>query len=361
MPAAVNPPPLDFGSFFASTTEQVPERPFLIWTEDDSVYTYRQFDEATDRAANAWLTLGVRPGERVAFMLDKLVLAPRFSASRFWTDVRRHHVNAFNYIGAMTVVLSKKEQTIDDRDHEVKVAYGVPALDHEVRLALEKRFGITIISGFGMSETTFGLAESPTGEHRPGSMGKPRQHPDPKVARTEAKIVDDHGNIVRPGSNGELLLRNAAMMRGYFNDPERTAEALDTEGWLHTGDNAWMDDDGYFYFVDRKKDIVRRRGENISSLEVERTLETHPKVLEAAVVGVPSELTDEDVLAYVVACPGETVGPEEIIDFCALRLAPYKVPRYVELIDHLPKTPTAKIQKEKLRRSPAGRRYDRES
>ena len=192
-------------------------------------------------------------------------------------------------------------------------------------------------------------------------MGKPRHHPDPKVARTEAKIVDDHGDTVRPGSNGELLLRNAAMMRGYFNDPERTAEALDAEGWLHTGDNAWMDDDGFFYFVDRKKDIVRRRGENISSLEVERTIETHPNVLEAAVVGVPSELTDEDVLAYVVVRPGENLSPEDIIAFCAQRLAPFKVPRYIELIDHLPKTPTAKIQKEKLRHSPAGRRYDRES
>lgn len=518
--------PLDFGSFLAAATEQVSERPYLIWTEDDSVQTYQQFDEATNRAANAWLTLGVRRGDRVAFMLDNspqllmawlglakiggclvaintgfrhdeasylvgdsearylltspehletiagiehehpglrtvltldthpdyddlarlirseslkppntpvtgddlisliytsgttghpkgvmqthanfvrtgqsypswmgladgdriyaclplfhinsqayatmgaiglrgsLVLAPRFSARSFWPDVRRHHVNAFNYIGAMTAILSKKEPGLDDRDHEVKVAYGVPALDHEVRLALEERFGLTIISGFGMSETTFGLAESAAGERRPGSMGKPRHHPDPAVPRTEARVVDNDGNTVEPGTHGELLLRNAAMMLGYFNDPERTAEALDAGGWLHTGDNAWMDEDGFFYFVDRKKDIVRRRGENISSLEVERTIEKHPDVLEAAVVGVPSDLTDEDVLAFVVPRPGKHVRPEDIIDFCARHLAPFKVPRYIELIDHLPKTPTAKIQKAKLRQSPAGRRYDREA
>jgi crotonobetaine/carnitine-CoA ligase len=448
---------LDFRSFFEGVAAGVPERPYLIWTGDDSEISYQDFDAAMNRAANAWLALGVRRGDRVAFMLDNstqfmaawlglakigaclvsintgfrheeasylvgdsearfvltvpeylpvlagveqkhttlnavltmdahperddfiglmsaagdiapavtpsgddlmsliytsgttgnpkgvmqtqanfvltgqsypawmgmadgdriyaclplfhinsqayasmgaigvrgsVVLAPRFSARRFWSDVRRHRVAAFNYIGAMTAILSKKEPADDDRDHSVKVAYGVPALNHGTRLALEKRFGLTIISGFGMSETTFGLAESVTDERRPGSMGKPRHHPDPTVPQTEAKIVNDSGHEVPPGTHGELLLRNAAMMLGYFHDPERTAEALDVDGWLHTGDNAWMDEDGFFYFVDRKKDIVRRRGENISSLEVERTIEQHPDVLEAAVVGVPSQLTD---------------------------------------------------------------------
>jgi crotonobetaine/carnitine-CoA ligase len=516
---------LTFPAFFETVAEQVPDRPYLIWTGDDSTMTYREFDDAMSRAANAWISLGVRRGDRVAFMFDNspqfmaawlglakiggclvaintgfrhdeasylvgdsearfvlaspdylpvlagveeehallravlvlgsaeghvdfgalmdaspsnqppidvdgddlmsliytsgttghpkgvmqthanfvltgqsypawmgladgdriyaclplfhinsqaystmgaigmrgsIVLSPRFSARRFWPEVRRHKASAFNYIGAMTAILSKKEPADDDRDHAVKVAYGVPALDHHVRATLEERFQLTIISGFGMSETTFGLAESLTGERRPGSMGKPRHHPDSTVPRTEARIVDDEGIEVSPGTRGELLLRNAAMMRGYINDPERTAQALDTGGWLHTGDNAWMDDDGFFYFVDRKKDIVRRRGENISSLEVERTIEEHPGVLEAAVVGVPSELTDEDVLAYIVRRPGSGVEPQDIVDWCGSRLAPFKVPRYIEFMDQFPKTPTSKIQKAKLRELPAGTRYDRE-
>ena len=517
---------LDFRSFFEDTVASVPERPYLIWTDDDSEISYEAFDAAINRAANAWLALGVRRGDRVAFMLDNspafmaawlglakigaclvaintgfrhdeasylvgdseaclvltspeylsvlagvehehrtlrsvitmeassdhnaftevasgsdgspplttpsgddvmsliytsgttgnpkgvmqtqanfvltgqsyptwmgmddgdriyaclplfhinsqaystmgaigargsIVLAPRFSARRFWPDVRRHQVAAFNYIGAMTVILSKKDLADDDRDHSVKVAYGVPALNHDTRLALEDRFGLTIISGFGMSETTFGLAESLNGERRPGSMGKPRHHPDPTVPKTEARIVDDDGADVAPGTTGELLLRNAAMMLGYFNDQARTAEALDADGWLHTGDNAWMDEDGFFYFVDRKKDIVRRRGENISSLEVERIIEQHPKVLEAAVIGVPSELTDEEVLAYVLPRPDTDLQPEDVVAWCAERLAPFKTPRFVEFIAQMPKTPTSKIQKAKLRELPPGHRYDSEA
>jgi carnitine-CoA ligase len=514
----------DFRSFFEATAEQVPDRPYLFWTEDDSAYTYSEFDARINRATNAWWELGVRPGDRVSFMLDNspdfmaawlglaklgavlvaintgfreeeasylvadsesvfvltaqeylpvvgrlaerfhhvrgvltlegagsfsemtaaadaraphtspsgddlisliytsgttgnpkgvmqthanfvltgesypawmgladgdriyaclplfhinsqaystmgavgtrgsIVLAPRFSARRFWPEVRRHRANAFNYIGAMTAILSKKDVADDDRDHEVKVAYGVPALGHETRLALEERFGLTIVSGFGMSETTFGLAESIVGERRPGSMGTPRNHPDPTVPRTEARIVGDDGRDLPPCETGELLLRNAALMRGYFNDPERTSEALDQAGWLHTGDNAWVDEDGFFYFVDRKKDIVRRRGENISSLEVERLIERHPDVLEAAVVGVPSELTDEEVLAFVVPRSGGTLQPADVVAWCAEHLAPFKVPRYVELANSLPKTPTAKIQKAKLRdQQPDADRYDHEA
>ena len=288
-----------------------------------------------------------------------LVLARRFSASRFWPDIRRHRVNVFNFIGAMTVILSKSDPSPEDRDHCVRVAYGVPALPADVRDQIEQRFGLACISGFGMSETTFGLLEPPFGERRPGTMGVPRHHPDPSVPRTEARIVDAEGNDVPRGQVGELVLRNAAMMTGYFKDPERTAEAL-RDGWLFTGDSAWQDEDGWFYFVDRKKDIVRRRGENVSSLEVENVLNEHPAVREAAVIGVPSELTDEELAALVVSQPGAEIDPVDLVAWCADRLAPFKVPRYVEVVSTLPKTPTAKIEKHRLRSGdyPAGERVD---
>jgi crotonobetaine/carnitine-CoA ligase len=290
-----------------------------------------------------------------------IVLAPRFSASRFWEDIRRYRVNVFNFIGAMTVILSKSQPSPTDRDHVVKVAYGVPALPHELRLQLEDRYGMSVVSGFGMSETTFGLLEPPYGERRPGSMGRERHHPDPTVPRTEARVVDDDGRDVPPGVVGELILRNPALMAGYWRDPERTAEAL-RDGWLYTGDMAWRDEDGFFYFSDRKKDIVRRRGENVSSLEVELVLNDHPGVLESAIVGVPSDLTDEELLAVVVRQPGATPAPEELTGWCAERLAPFKVPRFVMFADELPKTPTQKIEKHRIRESwdASQADYDRE-
>ncbi len=289
-----------------------------------------------------------------------IVLAPRFSAGRFWDDIRRHRVAVFNFIGAMTLILSKKEPDATDRDHAVKVAYGVPALPGDLRDELEARYGMRIVSGFGMSETTFGLLEPFDERRRPGAMGFPRHHPDPAVPRTQAKIVDERGVEVPDGQSGELVLAGPALMLGYFHDPERTAEAL-RDGWLHTGDMARREGDGQFFFVDRIKDIVRRRGENVASLEVENVIDDHPDVLESAVIGVPSELTDEDLLVFIVPRPGS------VLDFAAIgawadeRLARFKVPRYYQQIAALPKTPTQKIAKHLLKADvDLGKGYDRD-
>ena len=288
-----------------------------------------------------------------------IVLSPRFSATRFWDDIRRNRVAVFNFIGAMTLILSKKEPASDDKDHAVKVAYGVPALPGELRAELEERYGMTVLSGFGMSETTFGLVESLDGPRKAGSMGRPRHHPDPSVPRTEARIVDGEGRDLPDGEIGELVLRNPALMAGYFNDPQRTAEAL-RDGWLFTGDMAWRDEDGFFFFVDRKKDIIRRRGENVSSLEVEDVLNDHPSVLECAVVGVPSDLTDEELFVFIVPRPGATFDAADLAEWASARLAAFKVPRYYKTIDALPKTDTQKIEKHALRllTDGPGERYD---
>lgn len=290
-----------------------------------------------------------------------IVLSPRFSARRFWPEVRRHQVNVFNFIGAMTVILSKKEHEDNDLDNVVHTAYGVPAIPLDVAIDIEKRFGLRVVSGFGMSETTFGLLEPFDGERRPGTMGIPRHHPDPTVPRTEAAIIDEDGNIVGDGVPGELILRNAAMMKGYFNDPVRTAEVLSDDGWLRTGDSAWRDTDGYYYFLDRKKDIVRRRGENVSSLEVEKVVDEHPGVMESAIVGIASELTDEDIVAFVVPRGDAAITAEDVIEWCEERLAAFKVPRFVAFVEALPKTPTSKIEKHRLRQDkPSADWFDRE-
>ena len=276
-----------------------------------------------------------------------MILVERFSATRFWDDVRTHRANAFNFIGAVIAILLKAEPGPHERDHELRVMYGAPAFPEPVRAAIEDRFGVRVISGFGMSETTFGLIEEPYGERRSGSMGKARQHPDPAFVN-EARVVDDDGREAPAGVSGELIIRNPAIMRGYFEDPERTAEAL-RGGWLWTGDLARRDEEGFFYFVDRKKDVIRRRGENVSSLEVEVVLAAHPGVEEAAVVGVPSELTEEELLALVQLLPGAAVEPAELAAWCRERLADFKVPRYVQLVDALPKTATGRLQKARVR------------
>jgi crotonobetaine/carnitine-CoA ligase len=290
-----------------------------------------------------------------------VVLAPRFSAGRFWDDIRRNKVAVFNFIGAMTLILSKKECADDDLDNDVKVAYGVPALPGDLRVELERRYGMKVVSGFGMSETTFGLLEPFDERRKAGAMGFPRNHPNPDVPRTEAAVVDEHGNELGDNEVGELVLRGPAHMLGYFNDPERTAEAL-RDGWLYTGDMALRDSDGQYYFVDRKKDIVRRRGENVSSLEVENVIDDHPAVMESAVIGVPSELTDEELLVFIVARDSAELDFAEIGDWAAERLARFKVPRYYRQIDALPKTSTQKIAKHLLRAIVDGpsKGYDRD-
>lgn len=279
-----------------------------------------------------------------------IVLAPRFSARQFWADVRGHQVTMFNFIGAMMSILSQGEPSPEDADNAVRVAYSgsVGSLTLERRQMLEERYGLRLMTGFGMSETTFGFIEPYDEPPRVGSIGLPRHHPDPTVPRTEARVLRPDGRQAGPGEEGELLLRNGAMMQGYHNDPERTAEAL-RDGWLYTGDLVRFDEDGYFYFVDRKKDIIRTRGENVAPLEVERVLNAHPAVEHAAVVGVPSEHTEEDILAFVVPAAGQPLSAEEVWAWVEERLAAFKVPRYVQFLDQLPRTGSQKISKPDLR------------
>jgi crotonobetaine/carnitine-CoA ligase len=276
-----------------------------------------------------------------------IVLVERFSASRFWPDMSRYRVNAFNYIGSMLAVLMKREPSPEERQHQVRLSYGAPALPGPLRAEMEDRFNLTLLAGFGMSENTFGLMEALHGERRPGSLGKARQHHDPRIVN-EARAVDEEGHEVPPGDVGELVFRNPVLMKGYYRDPEQTAAAI-RDGWLHTGDLVRRDEDGFFYYVDRKKDIIRVRGENVSSAEVEGVLAAHPAVLEAAVIAVPSELTEDEVAAFVVARPGDALTAQELIDWCARQLASFKVPRHLWFLEALPKTETQRAEKPRLR------------
>jgi carnitine-CoA ligase len=288
--------------------------------------------------AQVLTTLDVLVGEAEMVLLDK------FSASRFWDEIRHYKATQFNYLGAVMPILAKQPVKPDDLDNPARIALGA-GCPQAVMDEVEKRFGIKCLEGFGMTE--IGIAvHVEVNDRRPGSCGKPMDIYD-------VKLFDDDDNEVPTGEIGEIVFRPRVpfvMMSEYYGMPEKTLEAY-RNLWFHTGDLGKKDEDGYFYFVDRKKDALRRRGENISSFEVERAINTHPAVLESAAVAVKSELAEDEVKICVVLKPNATLFPEELIKYANERMPYFAVPRYVEFMESLPKTPTERIQKYLLKQA----------
>ena len=213
-----------------------------------------------------------------------LAIAPRFSASRFWDDARALGATQFNAVGAMIHILLKSEPRASDRGHLVRRCYTALALAEPLHRGFEERFGLSMSVGFGMSETTFGTVWPRELPPRYGTMGRLRQHP--RLGEiNRARVVRNDGTEASDGETGELWLQNPATMLGYWNDPTQTAVVLEG-GWLHTGDLVKRDADSFFTFLSRKKDVIRRRGENVAASEIEGVLLGHPTVREAAAVGV---------------------------------------------------------------------------
>jgi carnitine-CoA ligase len=275
-----------------------------------------------------------------------LILLPRFSGSRFIDCARLYGATEFNAIGAMLEILMRQPERDDDADNPLRLCYTGPSPGKERQLQIERRFGFEIVCGYALSESPYGLIWK-KGTRPYGTLGGPRQHPTLGDIN-EARVMVE-GRLVGPGETGELQLRNPALMLGYYEMPEETKKVL-TDGWLRTGDLVTVNGDGTFTFVGRKKELIRRRGENLSPVEVEMALEAHPAVAEAAVVGVPSELSEEEVKAFVVMEEGARASLADVRDFVADRLAPFKVPRYFEQVSQLPHTPTGRIAKHELSR-----------
>jgi crotonobetaine/carnitine-CoA ligase len=273
-----------------------------------------------------------------------MVLLPRFSAHSFFDDARRYAATEFNSIGAMLEILMRQPRRDDDADNPIRRCYTGPSPDKERQLEIEGRFGLELVCGYGLSESPYGLMWA-HGTRPYGTMGSPRQHP--TLGVVNAARVDD----------GELLLQNPAIMRGYYEMPEETAEVV-VDGWLRTGDLVEEHDDGTYTFVGRKKDVIRRRGENLSPAEVEAALEHHAGVAEAAVIAVASELGEDDVKAFMTVAPGQTIDVADVKAFAAARLAAFKVPRYYEVVDDLPHTPTGRLAKHKLPRERTSEEVD---
>jgi len=264
-----------------------------------------------------------------------------FDTEKFWPFVRESKTTAFFLLGVMTTFLLKQEPSDDDKNHDVRLAFMVPLT--ETCTEFYERFGIDVYTIFNMTEISSPIVSEPNPTKR-GTCGKKREGVD-------VRLVDENDCEVAPGEIGEMIVRTDrpwGMNSGYYKNPEATAEAW-RNGWFHTGDCFRQDDEGYFYFVDRMKDAMRRRGENISSFEVEAEVVAYPSVREAAAYAVPSDLGEDDVMISVAPVAGKDIDLKDLVEFLGERMPYFMVPRYIRVLDELPKTPSSKVMKHVLR------------
>lgn len=306
---------------------------YARYTEDDVLYTGLPFFHSSAKGT----TIGP------AILADaKAVLVERFSASKMLDDCRRWHCTEAKYIGSIIPILMKQEPSPQDANNPLRLMVGAAA-PVDVWQSFQERFNTRLLEVYGMTECTVALV-NPMDDRRPGSCGKPSTGYD-------VKVVDEFDNEVAPGELGEFIVRPQRMhlgTTGYYKKPEATLELFQNL-WIHTGDLGRRDEDGYYYYADRKKQALRRRGENISSFEVEAVINGHPSVLESCVVGVPSELGEEEVKTVIVLKEGAAVSEEEIIRWCEPRMAYFAIPRYIAFRSGLPKTPSERVEKYQLK------------
>ena len=298
---------------------------------------------------------GKGPLYAVALLGARVVMRRRFDTAAFWNDVRSFGATTTILLGAMANFLYQQPEGADDASSPLRDALLLPLVPDVD--GFSTRFGLRVRTTFNMTETACCILSE--GYDLPNDTSCGRVRPG-----FQARVVDADDNEVEAGQLGELVLRGDepwTLMAGYWGKPEATVDAW-RNLWLHTGDGFTRDADGNFYFVDRIKDAIRRRGENISSFEVEAEVNSHPSVVESAAIAVPSEHGEDDLKVVVVAQPGHDLDPAELVDYLSARMARFMVPRYVEIVDEMPKTPTQKIRKVELRAAGVGpTTWDREA
>jgi len=287
----------------------------------------------------------------IGAILERITLAmvPRFSASRFWDDARRYRATHIHYLGTVLQMLLKQPAQSSDREHGVRIAWG-GGCPLEVWRQFEARFGVEIREGYGLSELiTFVLVNR---DGPAGSIGKP-------LPWYDVRIADSEGRDAASGEIGEIVVcaGDARLgFLGYYDNASASADIVfehDGRRWIRTGDLGRRDGDGWFYFAGRSKDSVRRRGINISAWEVERVVSEHPDIEECALVGVPGELGEDELLLYVRTVPGRAIEPAALVTWCEPRLPAFQVPRYIAFVDDFVRTPTQRIRKGELARDVA--------
>lgn len=276
-----------------------------------------------------------------------LIMVEHYSARRFWKQVVELRASFTDTMSVMNRTMMMQPVQPWEKDHCLKQIYFSMGLSTEEKETFEERFRVKLLNSYGMTETVSGVTCAPLfGDKRWPSVGR-------CALSYGIKIVDEHNNELPDGQVGEICVWGVpgrSLVPGYYKDPEGTAALLDPDGWLHSGDRGYLDADGWLYFVDRFGNMIKRSGENVSSLEVECVITSHPQVADAAVVGVTDPIRDEAVKAYVQLYEGAQVTEEELTEYCQARLSKFKVPTLWQFVEDFPRTATGKIKKSKLPR-----------
>lgn len=275
-----------------------------------------------------------------------LVFLEKYSARKFWKQVCKYNATITECIPKIMCTLLMQPIEEWEKSHSLREVFYYLTTSEEEKNAFIERFDVRLLTSYGMTETIVGLiGDRPNEERRWPSLGK-------VGIGYEAKIIDSNGNEVNPYVHGEIYVKGIpgkTIFKEYYNDLEATKKALSSDGWLHTGDIGYMDKDKYFYFVDRQSNLIKNSGENVSSEALENFLSSHPKIVEAGVIGIADKVCCEVIKAFVVIKEGEDFSKDEIIEYCSANLASFKVPSVIEKLTTLPRTSTGKIRKNILK------------
>ncbi len=275
-----------------------------------------------------------------------LIVGEHYSASRFWKQIRDYRATVVQCVAMMLRTLLLQPVDPNEKDHCLREMLYFLAVSDEEKRTFEERYGVRIMNTYGSTESiSWVLTDPPTGPRRWPSVGRPG-------LGYEVRIAGDDGVQAAAGELGEIQVkgtRGRTIMKEYYNDPEATARTFTQDGWLRTGDKGYMDEDGWFFFVDRKANMIKRAGENISASELESVLMQHPAVDEAAVIGVPDPIRDQAVKAFVKPRAGVEITEGEVLAFCEEHMAGFKVPSFVQIVDDFPRTCSMKIEKKLLK------------
>lgn len=281
-----------------------------------------------------------------------IILMEKYSASTFWKHICIYQATVTECIPMMIRTLLLQPRQDWEQNHCLRTIYFYLILTDEEKRNFEERFKVRLQNSYGSTEVLVGvIGDPPNGERKWPSVGK-------AGLCYEAKIVDDDGKDMPFNEVGEICIKGIpgkTIMKEYYDDKAATEKAIQSGGWFHTGDKGYVDEDGWFYFVDRKENLIKRSGENISSTEIEKILESHPKIAEAAVIGIPDPIRDQAVKAFVRLEEGENLTITEILEYCQKQMAKFKVPSYVEIVNTFPRTGTGKIQKNLLNKEPVSK------
>ncbi|NKF49107.1 crotonobetaine/carnitine-CoA ligase [Shewanella sp. WXL01] len=275
----------------------------------------------------------------------KLVMLEKYSARKFWKQICHYRATLTHTMPMILRTLMLQPKFDGEQDHCLRDMLFFLYISPEEKKAFEDRFNVQLFNSYGMTETLVGvIGDSTFGERHWPSIGRPG-------FGYEARVTDDDNNPVPANTTGNLWIKGVAgrtILKGYYQDEQATHAALMPDGWFNTGDKAYVDEDGWFYFVDRKTNMIKRSGENVSSSEVEQILMSHPYIEESAVIGVQDPIRDEAIKAFIIFKHGFSLTEEQILNFCRDNMAKFKIPSFIEIRDALPRTCTCKVQKKFL-------------